>query len=215
MAVECFLEVKLDSLYDLFKGCLEANYIHIDDSADYAIEEKGNTLYIYLQCSRGVEDWINNFDFLPVTYKNLDGKALRCHKGFLRVFKAIEPMINPVLSSSTKERVVISGYSHGGAVAALCYEYVISIRPDLSENYFGYGFGAPRILYGRRSIVVADRWKNFVTVRNRDDIVTHLPPRAFGYFHPGKIIEIGCRGKYTRFDAHRPENILAELRELS
>jgi hypothetical protein len=56
------------------------------------------------------------------------------------------------------------------------------------------------------------RWERFTVIRNIDDIVTHLPPRALGYTHVGHVLEIGEKGTYSRVDAHRPENILAELK---
>ena len=51
-------------------------------------------------------------------------------------------------------------------------------------------------------------------IRNIDDLITHLPPFLFGYFHVGKLIETGEKGKYNKIDAHRPENYLVELRKL-
>mgnify|MGYP003301957927 CR=1 FL=1 len=80
------------------------------------------------------------------------------------------------------------------------------------ENIFGYGFGCPRVIFGRKSEEHKRIWKNFTVIRNIDDIVTHLPPSLLGFFHVGQMIEIGRHGKYTRIDAHRPENMLRELK---
>jgi len=201
-------------LHELFEKCISADYIHISESADYFIEKEGETLYIYLQCSRGVEDWVNNFDFLPVPHKRIGGGMLFCHKGFLRVWRAVEPMVASYLLDGGIAKIITVGYSHGGALAALCHEYALTVRPDLIAGCFGYGFGAPRVFFGKKSRAIAEKCKNFTVIRNIDDVVTHLPPRLLGYYHPGKILEVGTRGKYTRFDAHRPENILAELNAL-
>ena len=57
------------------------------------------------------------------------------------------------------------------------------------------------------------RWERFTVIRNVDDIVTHVPPAIWGYSHVGSMIKIGEKGKYSPVDAHRPENIMAELRQ--
>jgi hypothetical protein len=75
----------------------------------------------------------------------------------------------------------------------------------------GYGFGAPRVIWGAVSEKIKSRWANFTVIRNIDDAVTHLPPAFFGYFHVGKMIEIGKKGKYGKIEAHLPQNIEKEL----
>ena len=94
----------------------------------------------------------------------------------------------------------------------LCHEYVWFRRPDLRETLEGYGFGCPRVFWGLRTWELMRRWERFRVIRNVDDIVTHLPPVWLGYSHVGSLLEIGERGKYTAIDAHRPQNILAELK---
>ena len=87
-------------------------------------------------------------------------------------------------------------------------------RPDLRDTVAGYGFGAPRVIFGALPPQVAKRWEGFTVIRNIDDIVTHLPPASLGYRHVGELLEIGEKGKYSPTDAHRAENILAELKKI-
>jgi NADH dehydrogenase FAD-containing subunit len=54
-------------------------------------------------------------------------------------------------------------------------------------------------------------WGNFTVIRNINDAVTHLPPKSFGYFHAGTLLEIGKSGTYSAIEAHKSENIIAEL----
>ena len=199
-------------LSTLFENCLRADYIHTGEGADYAIERRGGTLYVYLEASDGEEDWKNNLDF-PARCHPRDGECAWCaHRGFLRVWKSIEGVLAPVLLDPTVKKIVTVGFSHGAALAVLCHEYVWYHRPDLRERIEGYGFGCPRVLWGRLSSDLRARWARFLIIRNIDDLVTHLPPAILGYAHVGHLIEIGARGKYSRIDAHRPENILTELR---
>lgn len=92
-------------------------------------------------------------------------------------------------------RIVVVGYSHGGALAALCHECVWYNREDLREGdaLMGYGFEAPRVYAGwRMPKALKERWKNFTVYRNKNDIVTHLPPVLFGFRHVGKMKVIGA-----------------------
>lgn len=196
----------------LFERCLNADYVTLSpSSADVATERMGSTLYIYLEHSDGGDDWRNNLDFPTVPYRPTDGVAWRAHRGFVRVWKTVEDYLAPYVADPTLESVVTVGYSHGGALATLCHEYIWYHRPDLRDRIEGYGFGAPRVVWGLYGQDFLSRWERFTVVRNLDDIVTHLPPRALGYTHVGRMLAIGEKGTYSRVDAHRPENILTEL----
>lgn len=200
-------------LYELFKNCVEGKYIHTENGGDYFSKRLGNTLYIYFQCSNGKEDWKNNLDFPAKPYSKMGKFTWFIHRGFSRVWKSVKPFIRDIIKDNTIKNIVIVGYSHGAALAALCHEYIWFNRPDLREKFVGYGFGCPRIFWGLKPPKLALRWKRFTVIRNIDDIVTHAPPLIFGYSHVGNIIKIGKRGKYSKVDAHRPENILKELME--
>ena len=198
-------------LYKLFLKCLNIPYASVENSGDVALEAIGNRLYIYFEHSDGAQDWQNNFDFVATPYKNMEGNW-QAHGGFVKVWKSIEDYIAPQVSDEKYKKITIVGYSHGAALAVLCHEYAYYHRPDIRQNIFGYGFGCPRVIFGRMSEEHEKIWENFTVIRNIDDMVTHLPPSILGFFHVGSMLEIGEEGKYSRVDAHRPENILRELR---
>ena len=199
-------------LSTLFEKCLRAEYIHAGEGADYAAERIGTTLYIYLEHSRGEEDWKNNLDFPTRAYCHGKECPFRAHRGFLRVWESVADALAPTLLAPTVKKIVTVGFSHGAALAVLCHEYVWYHRSDLRPVIEGYGFGCPRVLWGRLSADLRARWERFLVIRNMDDLVTHLPPAILGYTHVGEMLEIGARGRYSRIDAHRPENIATELR---
>ncbi len=198
-------------LYKLFWRCLNIPYTSVESSGDFALERIGNSLYIYLEASDGGDDWQNNLDFVARPYKNMEGNWL-AHGGFVKVWKSVEEYIADEILDKRYKKITVVGFSHGAALSVLCHEYAYYHRPDIRENIFGYGFGCPRVIFGRKSEEHKRIWKNFTVIRNIDDIVTHLPPSLLGFFHVGQLIEIGQHGKYTRIDAHRPENILRELK---
>lgn len=197
---------------ELFYRCVHVAYTHVENDGDFAIERYGGTLYVYLQCSDGKEDWKNNLDFPVAPYRRMGRTVWFAHRGFLRVWKSVEPYLARLILDPGVRRIVTVGYSHGAALAVLCHEYVYFHRPDLRTTMEGYGFGCPRVIWGPRPRTLTERWRRFTVIRNLDDLVTHLPPALFGYFHVGTRLEIGKHGRYSPIDAHRSENILTELR---
>ena len=193
-----------------FKSVLNANYTHLDEetaSFAYRVQDgitKG--LHIYFQWSNGATDWKNNFDFPAKPYRDMEDKWY-AHRGFLRVWKVIEPHLKEVIMNPDIRYIHIYGYSHGAAIALLCHEYCKYHRPDV--NVWGYGFGAPRVIWGFLNERVKERFMGFVVIRNKKDIVTHLPPAIFGFRHY-KVKTIGD-GSYSCIDAHRSGSYIAEL----
>ena len=202
------------NLYELYTRCLDATYTHVEHDGDYAIQREGNTLYLLLEWSDGGADWANNFKFYAKPYKHMNTKW-RCHRGFLRVWKSIECYVQDSLLDPTVEEIVIVGYSHGAAVAGIAHEWVWFNRPDLRDGgLITYAFGAPRFYWGFMNKKLRERWATFQPIRNLEDLVTHVPPVAFGFRHVNKLLTIGKRGKYNCIDAHRPESYCEELKEI-
>ncbi len=198
-------------LLSLFKACLGADYYTVENAASFALEQEGERLYVFFEKSDGAEDWQNNLDFGAVEHARArEGERWYCHGGFLRVFKSVLPYIKGALLDLNFREIIIVGYSHGAALALLCHEYIWHERPDIRGCVFGYGFGCPRVIRGHVS-EEHERWRDFYVIRNIDDIVTHLPPRVFGFRHVGNMIDVGKPGNYSRVDAHRAENYLKEL----
>ncbi len=198
-------------LTNLFTRCISVPYMRTGVSADYAVQRRGEVLNIFFQDSQDAEDWKSNLNFPAKPYKRMGKTVWFSHRGFLAVWKEIEPVVSEYILDKSVKNIISVGYSHGAAIALLCHEYAWYNRPDLRNKIEGYGFGCPRVLWGVVTPNIEMRWERFTVVRNIDDIVTHLPPAVFGYRHVGEIIEIGEKGKYTRTQAHLKENMLKEL----
>lgn len=199
-------------LSTLFQRCLDASYRQVEEGGSFAIERQQDTLFFYFERSAGQEDWKNNLNFPALPYRRMGQVVWFAHRGFLRVWKAVEPYLQEAVADPTVKRAVAAGYSHGAALAVFCHEYIWFHRPDLRETLLGVGYGCPRVVYGLLTQELSDRWAGFTVVRNLDDAVTHLPPALLGYRHVGAMLEIGERGRYSPVDAHREENILRELK---
>lgn len=195
-------------VYELFKKCLNAPYKTVEESGSYYVEKRENALFLYFECSNGKEDWKNNFDFPIRPYRDMQDKWY-CHRGFLKVWKAIEPYVAAEIMNPEIDVIVSVGYSHGGAIAQLCHEYCKFHRPDCSIE--GFGFGSPRVLWGRISENVRERFSQFLIIRNGRDIVTHLPPKCFGFRDVAQIVEIGVKNAYNSIAAHYPSKYEFEI----
>ena len=202
------------TLSALFASCLYRSYTHVAEGADYSLSAVGDTLYIYFEESSGALDWKNNLDFPAKPYHRMGDGTWYAHRGFLRVFKAVLPYIAAPVADLRYRKIVTVGYSHGGALAMLCHEYVWYNRPDLRAQIEGYGFGAPRVFFGVRTKGLRMRWERFTVVRNGCDLVTHMPPAFLGYKHMGTLLTVGTREAYSPIDAHRADNILRSLRAM-
>lgn len=212
---------KDNDLCYLFKKCLNAKYTHVENDGDYAIEKQGDILYLLFQCTNSKLDWKNNFDFPAKPYNDM-GIKWYCHRGFLKVWKSIKPYIKDAVKDSKIKKIYVVGYSHGAAIATLAHEYVWFNRPDLRKDGLeGFGFGCPRCYWGfavKKSL--KERWEHFHPIRNRNDIVTHVPPVLFGFRHVNKVIKVTSElvdksYKLNSVNAHCPDNYLNSLQNKS
>lgn len=185
-------KIKLDKLFYLCNR--HVPYINVGEDVSYCFVPDGRTLYIYFEPSNGKVDWRNNFDFPARPYHDMKIKY-RVHRGFLKCWKYVEDIIIEKITEKLEDgkyrwrKIIIVGYSHGGALSAFCMECAWYYREDIRDNIFGIGFDSPRMYAGftvKKSL--QERWKNYIVIRNHTDIVTHMPPVLFGFCHVGTVI---------------------------
>lgn len=202
----------MNELSKIFEDVLNTEYIHLEqETASYWVGKVGDALHIRFEWSNGKTDWRNNLDFPAKPYRDM-GNKWYAHRGFLKVWKVIEPHLVDAIRDPNVRVIEIAGYSHGAAIALLCHEYCKFNRPDCLVT--GYGFGAPRVVWGFMRKAVRERFEGFVVVRNRRDIVTHVPPVLFGYRHPSAILKLNDGVPISSIDAHRPEEYTKALSKL-
>lgn len=178
----------MNELLEKFHACLNAEYFVTDKDGSFSVHRSGDKLTLFFEWSNGKRDWLNNFNFPAKPYRKMKNLWF-CHRGFLKVWKSIEPHVAIEIFDADVREIEIVGYSHGGAIAQLCYEYVKFNRPDVEVA--GVGFGSPRVLWGYARKTVKARFKDFKVIRNGNDIVTHLPPILFGFRHVCEVVKIG------------------------
>lgn len=204
------MNIDKNLLKPLYNKCVNTKYTRVENDGDYAVERDGDTLYLYFQCSYTIIDWINNFDIAAVPYKDMEIEW-QCHRGFLRVWKSIEPYVEAHILDKTVKKVIIVGYSHGAAIACLAHEYVWFHRPDLRAKLITYAFACPKFFKGRLTSELRPRWKNVILFKNRNDIVTFIPPTFLGYYHVANSVVFDSDIKNI-FKAHTVDAYLSGIK---
>lgn len=198
----------------LYERCLNARYIHTAEGGDYSIEVEGNILLLLFEWSDGREDWLHNFDFPARPYKRMS-EAWLCHRGFAAVWKAMRDEVEEKVYLMLREHpeitdIICVGYSHGAALSLFATEDMEYLHGSL-HTVRGYGFGAPRVLWGIIPKKVKERLERYTVIRNSPDIVTHVPPKLLGFRDVGKVVTIKRRGKYSLTGAHYQRAYLNEI----
>ena len=206
-----------DTPLSLFLRCLDADYIHTPEGGDYALQLDKNCLYLLFEWSDGREDWHHNLTF-SAKKVNPDApkeQQWRAHRGFLKVWNAMKSDVLDKIADITVDHPIRSltcvGYSHGAALALLATQE-LSRKFGQQIPVEGYGFGSPRVIWGGLPRSVGDHLKNFHTLRNRPDLVTHLPPAILGFRHINLQVW-GEKGKYGPIEAHTSQAYIQTLKQ--
>lgn len=168
------------------------NYKFVD--ADYDEHGVAKTLYIYFQGSNSITDWVENFLFTKKVYKEF-----RVHRGFYYAYSQIRDILLNEVYYNDYTKIIVVGYSHGGALCQLALEDLVYHFPKLDIS--GVAFETPRCLKVKKKY--RDRWKTLITVRDGTDIVTHCPPKIFGYTDLGTMVKV--KGDTSKVKKHIPK----------
>ena len=110
----------------------------------------------------------------------------KVHRGFYECYYQVRNIILDKVYSKEWKEVTVIGYSHGGALCGFATQDIRYHFPKLKLR--GYGFESPRFVKIKKDLKYM--WDDFTVIRNGNDLVTHLPPRIFGYSDVGSMIKI-------------------------
>lgn len=195
------------SLNDIYDLCNNpgSDYVKYNEDLDVDMASwvENNTLYFSFQHTNSKIDWALNLSTWVQPYSNMTVKFF-VHSGFLKAYKSIRNKVFDDIYTSYAEsnqeikKVVIAGYSLGGALAKLCYEdffwRIENIDSYKNTELEGYAIGAPNVFSViKNKKEIKRRFKGFYSVANGNDIVTMVPPWWLLFFRDTVDIKIGKR----------------------
>lgn len=197
-------------LKELFYKCaFEGDWQVAGKDTDYKFVEQNDTLYIFFKGSDSDYDWKTNFTFTQKVYKQF-----RVHKGFYKEYTDVRNIVLDKCYSKDYKRIIVVGYSLGGAICTLAIEDINYHFPN--KEIVGYAFESPRVIKCKKKYKYL--WDNLTIIRCNQDIVTHLPPKLFGYSDVGHMLKIKGDTKLVKgwwipkcIKSHYPQVVLQAL----
>lgn len=137
------------------------------------VDKNTRTAYLLFQETRSRFDWCVNLDFPARLYKKY-----YIHRGYADVWESAKAVVEKFVKICSEYRCkpVISGWSYGGAMALLAAEefhYLTEIKPTVIT------YGAPKILYGRKTRDMFRNVGDFTQYARINDLVTYMIPFPF------------------------------------
>lgn len=193
--------------------------------ANYEInyDNKRNVIQIHFQGTNDLPDWFTNFLFIPKYYDtfmwNNKKITLKVHKSWAAMYKVMKHFIRngvkELLELHNNAEVEVIGWSLGSAQAQLCVQdlyYNLGIKSHL------FTFGSVNLfktnIFNRNKTRKYLRacCKEYHLFCNRNDIVTYVVPRIFGFI---KIARVNVKGKFNFFGLFKPLKYHCHYDEIS
>eukprot|EP01065_Artemidia_motanka_P013000 TRINITY_DN17167_c0_g1_i1.p1 TRINITY_DN17167_c0_g1~~TRINITY_DN17167_c0_g1_i1.p1 ORF type:complete len:1685 (+),score=531.62 TRINITY_DN17167_c0_g1_i1:87-5057(+) len=141
------------------------------------------------------QHWLYNLGGL----RRMSGIGLpRCHRGFLRAFRTIEPEVlnrlRPIVQDYPNHEILCTGHSLGGALATLM-SYSIRIHfPHLMP--LCYTYGCPRVGNNAFRAFYDEAVPHTFRIVNQNDIVSTVPLGCCGlmFCHVGREVCVDNKG---------------------
>lgn len=199
-------KIKYNKVYYGYKGqkC-EANWeAHLED----------NVIQINFEQTNGKLDWMCNLLFLSKYYDTFmyNGKkiTLRVHDGWKAMYKAmkhqVRDKVKELLKIAPEAEIEVIGWSLGSGMAMLCAQDIF-YNFNKKVHLFTYGSTNPfkTNIFNRRRIrnYLRDCCKEVYNFSDRNDIVTYLPPRLFGFIKIRRVSVGGLFNPFKLFNAKK------------
>lgn len=166
-------------LKDIWEHAIRGfNEVTKETDTQWGWEKKDTTLYLKFQGSVSTTDWLQNFDYAKTPYRDMP-KKFRVHNGFLQKWKSIRKSVQEKITDDV-EKIVIIGFSQGGALALLCHEDLWFNFENLRDKLETYALGTPRVFtWG----APRERFESVYYIQYKGDLVTGVPLWIMGYKH--------------------------------
>ncbi|XRG81053.1 lipase family protein [Rossellomorea sp. GAMAL-10_SWC] len=141
------------------------------------IAESNNEIIIAFRGTDSYKDNESDQDLYQVDYPFAENVG-KTHRGFTCIYQsARNEIMKELMKLSPNKKLLITGYSLGGAIAVLC-SYDIAVNTDF-ENPYVYTFGSPRVADPEFAYRYSQMVRNSVRIFNVHDIIPTLPAEAY------------------------------------
>lgn len=141
------------------------------------IAESKNEIIIAYRGTDSFKDNESDQDLYQVDYPFAENVG-KTHRGFTCIYQsARNELMKELMKLSPDKRLLITGYSLGGALAILC-SYDIVVNSDF-ENPYVYTFGSPRVADPEFAYRFNQMVRNSVRIFNVHDIIPTLPAEVY------------------------------------
>ena len=194
-------QIEYESINYVYNGVLtHANYcVRYDD--------KRNVIEVHFEGTKDVPDWVTNLLFQPKYYESFLWKdkkiTLKVHKSWAAMYKVMKDFVRSKVTNLLEQHktaeVEVIGWSLGSAMAMLCSQD-LNYNFGIEAHLFTFGSVNPFKMNifnkGRTIKYLRSCCKSYHIFCNRNDIVTYLVPKLFGF---RKLSRINVRGKFNFF----------------
>jgi hypothetical protein len=162
-----------------------------------------NTAVVSFRGTEDLTNWITNIDTIRTSYPLCDGCGV--HQGFYSAEQQALPQVmealTAVMAQYPSASVLVTGHSLGAALATLTALDIAHQQPSYDVTL--WNFGSPRI-FDEYGADWAGSSESGISIGGRrthyQDIVPHLPPFSFGFYHvDNEIYEGGPISSYPNF----------------
>ena len=146
------------------------------------------TADLVLVCFRGTTslgDWLSNLNLAATN----TGSIGAVHSGFFGQFNDLRQPIETIFAKRPGRKVILSGHSLGGALAALGAATWTDVQPLLGLYTYGQPVTGKDDFAAHMEVRLGDRYLRFV---NDADVVPRVPP---GYRHAGRLVQFDAAGR--------------------
>jgi len=155
----------------------------------YVVRTEYDIVISFRGSQQSLENWITNLNFLKTDYE-YGPCGCKVHSGFYQGYMYLKDQIVPTIRSLKSKYpnlpVRVTGHSLGAALATHCVADLMGVEKIPVDMLIHYG--EPRV--GDSGFSQWFRNLGVVTTRvtHYKDIVPHLPPKDFGFWHVPKEI---------------------------
>ncbi|MDF2938189.1 MAG: lipase family protein [Paenibacillaceae bacterium] len=180
------------------------------------VASSGTHIVVAFRGTKEPEDWKKDLLATQLPYPYQHGMGWSTHAGFTELYRLLRPSLRKALGhAKPKQRLYITGYSLGGALACLC-----ALDPAVRKHAASvrlYTFGAPRVGNPAFAGALSKRTASCIRAHNDGDWVPTMPPENFlgaQYRHGGRSFPLHNR-KSNPVSSHSFQTYLEALEKLN